>query len=83
MSDRTAAEVFRYAFETCGLIEDPAKQTAQARHLWAAGGRFDFSWNQMECDDVLIRLGLAHKGVDPRYPEDGVITIYHKFGKEL
>lgn len=65
------------------MITPSSLRVAQAKRLWKLGGCFDFSWEQMDCDDTLVALGLACKGVDPNYPADGVVTIYYKFGKEL
>lgn len=32
---------------------------------------FDFSSCEMQCDEALFKLGLAKRGHDPRYCEEG------------
>lgn len=77
MADRSSAYLFSVIFETL-LEELPAgeKRDALAKRFWDLSRNYDFSDRQLECDDVLIALGLAHKGIDPEYPNDGAITIY-------
>lgn len=75
MADRGAAEIFGIIFRK--LAVDPTVQHVRwAKSLWRASFSFDFSPEQMECDATLRKLGLAKKGLDPNYPEDGPVWLY-------
>jgi hypothetical protein len=75
MADRTSAALFGKVFTV--LASDPTPQHKQwARELWSQTLEYDFTPYQMDCDEALQVLGLAHKGIDPRYPEDGEGIMY-------
>lgn len=61
MSDRTSAAIFGEIF---GVLADelPAgeKRDALAKRFWLMSQDYDFNEYQMECDEVLLELGLAH-----------------------
>ena len=60
MSDRTSAEIFSTVFEM--LAESPTDENKKlARRLWDETFRYDFSESQLDCDDVLVALGLARR----------------------
>ena len=75
MADRTSAAIFADIFEELAK-DEPIDRIAFAKRMWAASRGYDFSPYQMSCDDALIKLGLARKGIDPKYPEDGETIIY-------
>lgn len=75
MADRTSAEVFGLVFEM--LAKKPTDENKEmARQLWKKTDGYDFGPSQMDCDAALKKLGLARKGVDPDYPEDGETMVY-------
>lgn len=59
MSDRTSAEVFARVFER--LAEDPIDERTKklAHDLWEISSGYDFHPVQLDCDEVLVKLGLA------------------------
>ena len=62
MSDRTSAEIFREIF----LIfaeEATVRDKEQARRLWGVAEEYDFHFEQMVCNEALVRLGLARRRV--------------------
>lgn len=75
MADRTSASVFSLIFEE--LAKDgEIDRKRLAKKLMKAAREFDFSTCQMECDKALLKLGVAKRGVDPEYPEDGERVLY-------
>lgn len=75
MADRTSAEIFGTVFEF--LSEEPTPANKKfARRLFDMAQNYDFNDYQMEADEALMALGLARRGVDPEYPEDGETIIY-------
>jgi hypothetical protein len=77
MADRTSAHLFGCIFEIIDEhVKDPQDRKVLAERFWAMSRGYDFSEYQMESDEVLERLGLARKEVDPRYPEDGPVWTY-------
>lgn len=76
MADRTSAYIFSRVFDLIDEHVPEPKRREVALEFWRESQNYDFSNSQMECDDVLIRLGLARKGIDPRWPNDGEVTIY-------
>jgi hypothetical protein len=75
MSDRSGAALFADVFEY--LARNPTEEAkAFARHLWEKIGDYDFNPYQLYCDDALVKLGLAHMGIDPEYPDDGERLLY-------
>lgn len=79
MADRTSAAIFGMLFEK--LASDPTPQHVEwAKWLWEQQSSYDFSPYQMSVDAALITLGLAHRGVDPEYPNDGEVMRYEPSG---
>lgn len=75
MADRTSARLFGTIFEL--LAENPTEDhKTLARKIFDETGDYDFNNYQMYVDDALIKLGLAIKGIDPEYPEEGESIIY-------
>ncbi len=75
MTDRTSAALFGKIFEL--LAKNPTDEhKAIAKEVFAYTGDYDFSYYQMDADDALMALGLARKGIDTRYPEDGETILY-------
>lgn len=75
MADRTSAGLFGYFFKM--LARNPTDEhKAMARELWPQTRGYDFANYQMDADEALITLGLAFRGIDPDYPEDGEVVIY-------
>jgi hypothetical protein len=75
MADRTSAGLFGKIFEL--LAKNPTDEhKAIAKEIFAETGEYDFSNYQMYADEPLIALGLAKKGIDPKYPEEGEVIIY-------
>lgn len=77
MSDRGSQYIFANIFEMIAKEIPPGrKQKRIARKFWEMAGEFDFSESDMDVDKALIKLGLAWKEVDERYPEDGLQVVY-------
>lgn len=76
MADRTSAEIFGNTFVMLSEMEQTPEVRKLVLYLWSEAGRYDFSDYQMECDKHLMKLGLAKRGIDPRWPEDGETVIY-------
>lgn len=80
MADRTSAGVFGKIFEL--LAKNPTEENkAMALEIWPLQWEYDFNEYQMYADDALIKLGLAKKGIDSRYPEEESILYADAFGK--
>lgn len=63
MSNRSSAEVFARIFER--LAEDPDERNKKlAQDLWDMSRGYDFHPIQMDCDDALVKLGLATRSTD-------------------
>lgn len=75
MADRTSARLFGEMFTLLAEYNDE-RARKMARVLWDRSGDYDFSNYQMGADDALITLGLACRGIDPDYPEDGETVRY-------
>ncbi len=74
MADRTSAGIFSDIFVYLAKQKKP--DIKFAKKLWRDSKQFDFDNAQLECDDALIKLGLAKLGLSKEYPEDGEITLY-------
>jgi len=75
MSDGTAALLFGNLFKK--FASNPTEEHRKWAHdLWPRISDFDFSSYQMNADDALAVLGLARRGVDPEYPQDGEVWLY-------
>lgn len=59
------------------LASDPTPQHKKWAHeLWERRHDHDFHSSEMRCDEELVVLGLARRGLDPDYPEDGEKWLY-------
>lgn len=75
MSDHSSAEIFGTMFAK--LARNPTDEhKALAAELFKFSQNFDFSEEQMGVDRELKILGLARKGTDPRFQQDGKVWIY-------
>jgi hypothetical protein len=75
VSDRTSAGIFGLVFEH--LAKQPDERAKKfAAVMWKEATNYDFDYRQMYVDEALIELGLAKRGVDPDYPEDGETVLY-------
>lgn len=75
MADRTAARIFGDIFEL--LASSPTDEHKRwAKKLWAKTYGYDFTPDQMGCDDALEVLDLLQYKVDPDYPKDGPVPWY-------
>jgi hypothetical protein len=59
MADRTSAEIFAMVFAACSVAGEAGK--AIAHKLWPMRLEYDFSDNQMQIDEELIKLELAKR----------------------
>ena len=81
MADRTSAALFGAFFER--LAETPDERSRElATWLWGQSRGYDFNDYQMDADEALVALGLARRGVDPEYPDDGETMLYGPETKE-
>jgi hypothetical protein len=77
MADRSGAYLFSRIFRLLNEhVQDTQARRKIALEFWKESQSYDFSPDQMDCDDVLMKLGLARQGVDPDYPEEGEIVLY-------
>jgi hypothetical protein len=76
MSDRTAAALFKDIFEMLAQWPAGPMRDDLARRLWKMQRDYDFSPDQMGCDDALAALDLARRGIDPDWPDDGEVWLY-------
>lgn len=76
MADRSAAYLFGSVFELIDAHVPEEKRKKVALDFWNRSRDYDFSPYQMGQEDVLQRLGLARRGVDPDWPNDGETWIY-------
>lgn len=45
-------------------------------YFWNVRSKYDFSPYQMDCDDALVKLGLARLRIDPEYPNEPERMFY-------
>ena len=76
MADRTSAYIFGEIFRDIASMPALPIRSRLAKEYWKMSREYDFSEYQMEADEALLKLGLARKGVDPDYPEDGDVMLY-------
>lgn len=70
MADRTSAALFGKIFTL--LSNNPTKENKElAKDIYYdLISDYDFNTYQMNADDALIILGLAHRSLDPEYPNE-------------
>ena len=77
MADRSSAYLFSRIFSLIDEhVQDAQTRQKLALEFWNESRSYDFSDDQMDCDEVLMKLGLARRDVDPRYPHDGEVVLY-------
>lgn len=77
MSDRTSAHLFGRVFKLIAEYVPPGDARDRlAREFWRETQGYDFSDYQMDADDALFALGLARRGVNPDWPEEGEVVLY-------
>jgi hypothetical protein len=81
MADRSSQWIFAEVFTMIAKYVPKKKQPEAAEAMWKLSMEFDFSPGDMEVDDILIGWGLAKKGVDKDYPDEGEITLF-KYGSK-
>jgi hypothetical protein len=59
MADRSSAAIFSLVFTELAKLEQTPQVKKLVRKLWKESGNYDFSDCQMECDKVLVKLGLC------------------------
>lgn len=80
MEDRTSAGLFADIFEYLAADKKPLDRRAFARWLWKKHGHFDFTHEQLECEEALSKLGLARRIADPD-SDDGGTWVYGPEGE--
>jgi len=70
MADRTSAALFGKIFTL--LSNNPTDENKEiAKEIYyGMASDYDFSTYQMYADEALIILGLAHRSLDPEYPNE-------------
>jgi hypothetical protein len=77
MADRSSAYLFSRIFQLIDQhVQDATTRKKLALEFWKEQDSYDFSPYQLECDEILLKLGLARLGVDPDYPKDGETIFY-------
>lgn len=76
MSDRTSAYLFARMFKYLARTPDEPEARKFARELMRESREYDFSNDQMGCDNALIKLGVAAKGIDPDDPDEHERVLY-------
>ena len=77
MADRTSARLFGEVFEILAkYVPAGTERDEIARRYWGLTSDYDFAPYQMGADDALSALGLARRGVDPDWPDDGEVVLY-------
>ena len=74
MADRTSAEIFGNIFNL--LAENPTDENKLLAQRIYKMIIYDFSDCQMYADEAGLILGIARKGINPRYPEDGEVILW-------
>lgn len=74
MADRSSAEIFGDVFHYLSKQSNEPATKKFAKFMWERKDHYDFSTYQMECDNALVKLGLAKRGQDA----DGYETVLYK-----
>lgn len=75
MADRTSAALFADVFEMLAA-DGRFDRASLANYFYEQSRGYDFSWQQMGCDEALKKLGLLHRGVEPGYEQYGETWLY-------
>lgn len=77
MADRSSAYLFGRVFKLIAEhVPEGAGRDELAAEFWREQRDYDFSPYQMNVDETLSSLGLARRGVDPDWPDDGEVWLY-------
>ena len=77
MGDSSSAYIFGEVFKhLANDLPTGPKRKRIALKFWRLSREFDFSDDEMGVDASLVKLGLARKGIDPDFPEDGKVVLY-------
>ncbi len=59
------------------LAEDPTEEhKVMAKRIYQMTKEYDFDSYQMGAGEPCVELGIARKGIDPRYPEVGMMILW-------
>lgn len=75
MADRTSAGIFGDIFEFLVTMEQNEHTKKFAKKMWENSYEYDFCPDQMGCDDSLVKLGFAKRGIHPRYKEECMMYL--------
>jgi hypothetical protein len=75
MADRTSAGIFGDLFNRLATKRG-AWVKGEAQWLWKQSEGYDFTPDQMDADEALVKFGLAKREPNPKYPEEGPVTLY-------
>lgn len=81
VADRESAHLFSMIFEILAEYPDE-RNKALALRFWGLTGGYDFAYQQMECDDALVTLGLAKKISNRKCPEKEIVAYMSSTGLE-
>lgn len=76
MSDKDSAAMLSELFLILSKFPPSEMRSEIATWAWEMTKGRDFHPSDMQTDEELTLLGLARKGIDPCYPEDGETTLY-------
>lgn len=80
MSDKINAELFGILFDV--LAQNPNEENKTlAKQFFKLSDSYDFSYSQLCADEALITLGLAKRGINPEWPDEGETVLY--FGEHF
>jgi hypothetical protein len=65
MGDSSGAYLFGMLFDRLAKEPDDDRRKKLVQFFWKEAGSHDFSDCEMECDDSLVKLGLAKENPDP------------------
>lgn len=75
MANRTSAEIFGILFKM--LAENPTPEHEKmAMRVCKMSRNYDFTSSQMWADDACLALGVARRGIDPDYPDEGEAVLW-------
>lgn len=70
------AELFSEVFNLIAdHVDDEDARYELGKKFWSLSREFDFEYADMDCDEILVSLGLARVVPDPEYPGE-IVTVY-------
>ncbi len=75
MGDSTSARIFGDFFRNAAKLKC-SKKDPHVKFMWCSQLPYDFHPSDMECDEELIELGLARRGIDPDYDPEEKTVLY-------